>query len=180
MRPWFRRLNTKDKHTLYLQESYFRPGDTILTYPRFKWRPNTVKTLKPFFRSFFNQGIGKTSSYAFCWPNCQHLLLESLLNLPRPWKQFLFIFPPQKINATKKILSLTSHMIEGLRLSLKNRPGNTSFTSKYLSITVVSIQKKDIHHSYRLDAHRSSFIIPDLNKVLSKMNDSNVLFLEVR
>ena len=55
-----------------------------------------------------------------------------------------------------------------------------SFTSKYLSITVVSIQKKDIHHSYRLDVHRSSFIIPDLNKVLSKMNDSYVLFLEVR
>ena len=55
-----------------------------------------------------------------------------------------------------------------------------SFTSKYLSITVVSIQKKDIHHGYRLDAHRSSFIIPDLNKVLSKMNDSYVLFLEVR
>ena len=33
-------------------------------------------------------------------------------------------------------------MIEGLRLSLKKRPGNMSFTSKYLSITVVSIQKK--------------------------------------
>ena len=33
-------------------------------------------------------------------------------------------------------------MIEGLRLSLKNRPGNMSFTSKYLSITVVAIQKK--------------------------------------
>ena len=71
-------------------------------------------------------------------------------------------------------------MIEGFRLSLKKRPGNMSFTSKYLSITVVSIQKKDIHHGYRLDAHRSSFIIPDLNKVLSKMNDSYVLFLEVR
>ena len=71
-------------------------------------------------------------------------------------------------------------MIEGFRLSLKKRPGNMSFTSKYLSITVVSIQKKDIHHGYRLDAHRSSFIIPDLDEVLSKMNDSYVLFLEVR
>ena len=54
-----------------------------------------------------------------------------------------------------------------------------SFTSKYLSITVVSIHKKDIHHGYRLDTHRSSFIIPDLNKALSKMNDSDGLFLEV-
>ena len=71
-------------------------------------------------------------------------------------------------------------MIEGFRLSLKKHPGNMSFTSKYLSITVVSIQKKDIHHSYRIDAHRSSFIIPDLNKALSEMNDSHVLFLEVR
>ena len=71
-------------------------------------------------------------------------------------------------------------MIEGFRLSLKKRPGNMSFTSKYLSITVVSIQKKDIHHGYILDAHGSSFIIPDLNKVLSEMNDSYVLFLEVR
>ena len=70
-------------------------------------------------------------------------------------------------------------MIEGFRLSLKKRPGNMSFTSKYLSITVVSIHKKDIYHGYRLDAHRSSFIIPDLNKALRKMNDSDGLFLEV-
>ena len=66
MLSWFRRRNIKDKHTLHLHESYFLPGDTILTYPRFKRRPNAIKTLKTlFYFFFFNQGIEKTSSYAF-------------------------------------------------------------------------------------------------------------------
>ena len=60
MRSWFRRRNTKDKHTLHLHESYFLPGDTILTYPRFNRRPSTIKTLKTLFYFFFSiKGWGK-------------------------------------------------------------------------------------------------------------------------
>ena len=70
-------------------------------------------------------------------------------------------------------------MIQGIRQLLKTIPGNKTLTSKYLSITVLSTYQKDIDH-LKLNAHRSSFIIPNLNKALkTRVNDSDILFLEV-
>ena len=80
---------------------------------------------------------------------------------------------------TKTLLSLKDQMIRGLRQSLKTWPGNKTLTSKYLSITVVSIRKKDVHH-LKLDADRSIFVIQDLSKALKKRkNDNDIVFLEV-
>ena len=70
-------------------------------------------------------------------------------------------------------------MIQGIRQSLKTNPGNVTLTSKYLSVTVVSTFRKDIDH-LKLNADRSSFIIPNFNKALkTRAKDSVKLFFEV-
>ena len=80
---------------------------------------------------------------------------------------------------TTTLLSLKDKMTRGLRQSLAARPGNKTFNSKYLSITVVSILGKLVHQ-LKLNAGRSSFLIQDLGEALKKEKiDNDTVFLEV-
>ena len=81
---------------------------------------------------------------------------------------------------TTTLLSLKKQMIRGLRQSLATRPGNKTFNSKYLSITVVSIRRKHVHQ-LKLDAGPSSFLIQDLRVALKerKIDTDDTVFLEV-
>ncbi|KAJ7382455.1 hypothetical protein OS493_034892 [Desmophyllum pertusum] len=83
-------------------------------------------------------------------------------------------------NITNMLLSLMDQIIQGLRQSLKDdSPGNFTVTSKYLSITVVSLHGNSVDH-FKLDADRSSFIMPSLNQILRKAkNDNDIVFLEM-
>ena len=80
---------------------------------------------------------------------------------------------------TTTLLSLKDKMIRGLRQSLATSPGNKTFNSTYLSITVVSIRGKQVYQ-LKLNAGRSSFLIQDLREALKKEKiDNETVFLEV-
>ena len=80
---------------------------------------------------------------------------------------------------TTTLLSLKNQMIRGLRQSLETRPGNKTYNSTYLSITVVSIRGKHVHQ-LKLAVGRSSFLFQDLSEALKKGNiENDIVFLEV-
>lgn len=89
------------------------------------------------------------------------------------------IFLTQSVNMTTRLLSLKDEMIRGLRQALKTKPGQKMFTSKHLSITVVSINRTG-DHPLKLDADGTSFVIQDLSKAFKKGKiDNDIVFLEV-
>ena len=89
------------------------------------------------------------------------------------------MFLPQSANMTTTLLSLKDKMIRGLRQSLATSPGNKTFNSTYLSITVVSIRGKHVYQ-LKLNTGRSSFLIQDLREALKKEKiDNDTVFLEV-
>ena len=78
------------------------------------------------------------------------------------------------------LLSLKDQLIQGMRQSLKtDTPGNFTVKTEYLSITVVSLCRSDVDN-FKLDAGRSSFIIPDLNQNGKMKNNCDTVFLEVQ
>ena len=77
-------------------------------------------------------------------------------------------------------------MIQGMRQYMKDvHQGNMTVTTKYLSITVVSLRRIDVDQAgsswIKLNADRSSFILPDLSYILmNKIDDNDTVFLEVQ